>query len=290
MEANPGTVTESWLQTALNQGVNRLSLGFQAAQDSLLSLMGRIHQASAVPESVYLARKAGFQNISLDLIFGFPTQTMDDWIETLSMAVSLHPEHISAYGLIPEEGTPLMDNLRSGKLALPEPEAEREMYEILLETMVREHYHQYEISNFAKTGRACLHNIGYWRQVPYLGLGLSAASLTNLCRHSSSGISYLRRSNTSDFEAYLKQPIQGETETVSPEEARFETLMLGLRMTEGVQESSFETLHGISLESIYGTRLRKQQELGLLDHQNGSWFLTRRGMDLQNAVLVDLMD
>ena len=198
-EANPGTITREWLDIAVDAGINRLSIGMQAAQDGILSSLGRIHRFEDVVHSVSLARESGIRNVSLDLIFGIPGQSFSDWCETLDAALSLHPEHISAYGLIPEEGTPLYSDLDNGLIALPEPELERKMYDEAIERFRRNGLIQYEVSNFARQGFECRHNIGYWTQVPYIGLGVSAASMTGLSR-SGEGMSYLRTANTDSYD------------------------------------------------------------------------------------------
>ena len=291
-EANPGTVTAEWLDAAVSAGVNRISFGMQAYQDGLLRLLGRIHTFEEVRASVNLARKAGIGNISLDLIFGVPTQTLSAWRETLDAALSLGPSHLSAYGLIPEEGTPLMRDLETGLLSLPEPESEREMYGLAIEKTAAAGFHQYEISNFAQEGRECAHNIGYWTQVPYLGLGVSAASMTGI-RYSIEGMTYFRSVNPDSinaYEAYLSAGIPPETERISPAEARFETLMLGLRMNRGVREQDFLRMHGVPVGECYGEKLSELEKRGLLLHENKAWKMTARGFDIQNSVLVELMD
>lgn len=294
VEANPGTLTEEWLQAVRDAGVNRLSLGMQAYQSHLLKTLGRIHDFSAVERSVRMARTAGFENLSLDLIFGLPGQTRQDWQETIQKALSLSPTHLSAYGLIPEEGTPLSEDLASGRLSLPEPEDERDMYDLLLSVLAKNSFLQYEISNFALPGYACRHNIGYWSQVPYLGLGASASSMGNMTQDEA-GMHYLRSTNTADPEAYRrgireKKPLFSEKTEISPAEARFETMMLGLRMNRGVSEECFERMHRRSLRSCYGEKLNILQEQGLVCFRDGAWKCTRKGMDLQNSVLVELMD
>ncbi len=293
-EANPGTLTASWLDAAAEGGINRISLGMQSAQDRLLSLLGRIHRMAEVERSVTLIRRAGFQNLNLDLIFGLPTQTLAEWEETLEIALSLSPEHLSAYGLIPEEGTPLWEDLQAGRLSLPEEEAERDMYETLLERTARHGLCQYEISNFSRPGRECRHNIGYWDQTPYVGLGCSAASMV-LRDSAAPGMTALRWTNTDSLEDYLRgmregKPVFKERELIPPRETRFETMMLGLRMNRGVREDAFLARHGVTLESCYGSRLSLLQARGLLLREDGAWRLTRKGMDLQNMVLVELMD
>ncbi len=288
-EANPGTLTRPWLDVAVAGGVNRLSLGLQAAQQPLLTMLGRIHTLAQAEEAVKLARDAGIRNLNLDLMFGLPGQTPEMWRETLHVALSLAPEHLSCYGLIPEEGTPLQHDLETGRLHLPAEEDERRMYDDALNLLAAVGFNQYEISNFALPGYACRHNVGYWRRVPYLGLGASAASLY------ARGQGSLRTANPPGIDAYLRMV---ETEDwsareitpVSAAEARFETMMLGLRMTSGVSEEEFQAAHGVSLRACYGERLEKQRQAGLVDFASGRWFLTRRGMDVQNAVLVELMD
>ena len=288
-EANPGTLTEEWLRCAIDGGVNRLSMGMQAAQPQLLRTLGRIHTQEQVEASVRLARKAGVENLSLDLMFGLPGQTPQMWRETLQIALALEPQHLSCYGLIPEDGTPLKADLDSGRLALPDEDDERQMYDDTLEILARAGFAQYEISNFAQSGYECRHNIGYWQQAPYIGLGASAASMLpdgqgemRLCNPPAIG-DYLRMVDASDWSMRDMTP-------VSPDDARFETLMLGLRMTKGVSKTAFAARHGITLDSYRGKALRSLEKRGLLTHADGCWRLTRRGMDVQNAILVELMD
>lgn len=291
-EANPGTLTADWLHSAVDAGINRLSLGMQAAQPRLLRLLGRIHTLPEVVQSVDMARQAGIRNLNLDLMFGLPIQTVEDWHETLRAAFSMEPEHLSCYGLIPEDGTPLKQDLDAGRLSLPEEDAERAMYDLTLNLLAAQGYEQYEISNFAKPGYACKHNLGYWQQVPYLGLGASSASMLPDADASNA---YLRRSNPASLEQYLsiikEQDFSKREETpISKKEAQFETLMLGLRTTKGGSESAFAAMHGISMEQRYGTILDRLEKQGLLLHQDGYWRLSRRGMDVQNAILVEFMD
>lgn len=292
IEANPGTLTSKWTETALALGVNRLSLGMQAYQDRLLSILGRIHRFEDVAASVSAARSSGFGNISIDLIFGIPTQTIDEWFQTVESVVSLHPEHISAYGLIPEEGTPLYRDLEKGHLVLPEPDLERQMYDLMISESAAAGYNQYEISNFSRSSYECRHNIGYWTQIPYIGLGVSAASMTDI-RRSSDGITYQRSVNPDtirEYEEMINAGIKASSETISSSDARFETMMLGLRMNCGVSELYFQKMHHVSIESCYGNKLKELESRGLICHENGSWKLTSRGFDIQNSILVELMD
>ena len=287
-EANPGTLTPQWLDVARQNGVNRLSMGVQAKQSSLLNILGRIHEFSDVQQSVSMAKDHGIENISLDLMFGLPGQNLDMWVETLHAALELKPRHISCYGLIPEDGTPLKRDLDTGKLTLPNENDEREMYDTAIRMLHQSGFQQYEISNFALPGYACHHNIGYWRQVYYLGIGVAASSMLPC-----TGYPYLRKTNPSTLEEYqsvLSGNLLPEIQFISKEEAMFETLMLGLRMNDGVNEQAFHTMHGVSLEAYRGPALRQQIQKGLIEMSHGSYRLTRRGMDIQNSILVDLMD
>jgi oxygen-independent coproporphyrinogen-3 oxidase len=293
MESNPGTLTAAFLDTAVSAGVNRLSLGMQAYQPEILQFLGRFHSFEEVSRSVSMARAAGLNNLNLDLIFGIPGQTLSDWNETLDAALSLSPDHLSAYGLISEEGTPLQRRLDAGEAVLPDPDIEREMYDLAIRRLRAAGLEQYEISNFARKGFECRHNIGYWTQVPYLGLGLSAASM-RIQEQTGLGLTCLRTTNPSDLAAYQEMIRSGIhsaaiRETISPEEARFETMMLSLRMNRGISESRFLALHGVSIDAVYGEKLEEMRKKGLMRHENGAWSLTRKGMDIQNAVLVEFM-
>lgn len=288
-EANPGTLTPEWLETALSGGVNRLSLGMQAFQPELLRTLGRIHTYEDVAHSVELARQMGVSNLSVDLMFGLPGQTPDMWLETLGAALSLGVEHLSCYGLIPEDGTPLKRDLDAGRLTLPDEEDERRMYDDALHLLAEHGFEQYEISNFAKPGRACQHNIGYWTRVPYIGLGASAASFLPTRGGG------LRLTNPAGIREYISMVDaqawrRRDRTSLMPEDARFETLMLGLRMTQGVSEAAFAAMHGLSLDAYCGETLRQQEQRGLLVHRDGFWALTRRGMDVQNAILVEILE
>jgi oxygen-independent coproporphyrinogen III oxidase len=277
-ECNPGTLTTPFAEAIKNANVNRLSIGAQAMQERLLRHLGRIHNWEQVIESVEIARKAEFDNLNLDLMFGLPSQTAADLRETLEAALALSPTHISCYGLIVEEATPICRDMAAGKLVLPDEEIEREMYELARQTLAEHGFHQYEISNFARKGYECRHNVGCWTRVPYLGFGCAAHSFFDECR----------TMNPSNLDAYLAGD-QPKTEQISKEEARFESLMLGLRMTRGVKDEDFTRMHGLSIREAFGGKLDKPISAGLLEWHEGALRLTRLGMDLQNSVLVDLM-
>ena len=277
-ECNPGTVTEDFLRALKNGGVNRLSFGAQARQERLLRLLGRVHTWEQVRESAAMAHKRGFSNLNLDLMLGLPGQTLSDMEETLNAVLSLSPAHLSCYGLIVEEGTKMHAMVESGQWELPDEETERAMYELCRETLTRHGFSQYEISNFALPGFQCRHNADCWRRKEDIGLGSSACGFLN-------GIRYR---NPPSLDDYLAGEPPEET-AITQEDARFESVMLGLRMTEGVSEEAFFRMHGVSLWETYGDKLKASLDLGLVVRENGYLRLTRQGMDLQNRVLVDLL-
>jgi oxygen-independent coproporphyrinogen III oxidase len=277
-ECNPGTLTPAFAQALACAGVNRLSLGAQAMQPGLLQLLGRIHTWEQVIASVEIARQAGFANINLDLMFGLPTQAVAELRDTLAAALALAPTHVSCYGLIVEEETPLARDIAAGTLTLPDEDAERGMYELARQILAAHGLEQYEISNFARPGFVCRHNIGCWTRVPYLGFGCAAHSFFDECR----------TMNPSALDAYLAGQ-QPQAERISKEEARFESMMLGLRMTCGVDDADFSRMHGMTIAAAFGDKLAKPLAAGLLQWQDGTLRLTRRGMDLQNSVLVELL-
>ncbi|MCL1855543.1 MAG: radical SAM family heme chaperone HemW [Clostridia bacterium] len=310
VEANPGILSEDWLATVKSHGANRLSLGLQAAQDSLLGVLGRAHTGAQAAEAVDMARKQGFTNINLDVMYGLPGQRLEDYRGTLRQAAALRPSHISAYCLTLEEGTPLAARIGAGELSLPAEEHTAEMAEqgrLWLEDMG---YRQYEISNFAKPGFECRHNLGYWRGSWYLGLGVAAASMLPLppgvwregeC-FPPEGPCYLRRENTRNRNMYEKKLRQGifpteEEHLIGRTEAMFETMMLGLRTVDGVSERDFYNRFGTSMLQVYGKVMEMlvrdglgQWKKGGAVHGGGCAFaLTPGGMLFQNQVLLKMM-
>ena len=280
IEANPGTVDESKLKTYLDSGINRLSLGLQSTDDAELKSLGRIHSYDDFLESYHLARLAGFKNINVDLMFAIPNQSLERWRDNLYKAARLKPEHISAYSLIVEEGTPFYKL----DLSLPDEDTEYQMYEDTAKIMMSYGYHQYEISNYAKQGYECRHNIGYWRRTEYLGLGLGAASLYD-------GV---RFSNTDDMDEYLKisqepQKLRKQITKLTLKDQMEEFMYLGLRMTEGVSEADFVNAFGKSLEDVYGDVLRKYESTGFLQKTNSGFKFTRKGIHVSNHILADFL-
>lgn len=277
-ECNPGTLTDGFARALRQAGVNRLSMGAQAAQARLLRLLGRIHDWPQVIASVEIAREAGFDNINIDLMFGLPSQTVADVRETLEAAFALAPKHLSCYSLIVEEGTPICGDIASGKLTLPDEELDREMYEVARQMLEEHGFQQYEISNFAREGYCCRHNIGCWTRVPYFGFGCAAHSFFDECR----------TMNPAKLDAYLSGE-EPKTERISKEKARFESMMLGLRMTCGVKDEDFARMHGMGIREAFGEKLDKPIADGLVQWHRGALRLTRRGLDMENTVLVELL-
>lgn len=280
IEANPGTVNLEKLKTYEKIGLNRISFGLQSAHNEELKALGRIHTWEEFLESYDLARQAGFDNINVDLMSGIPDQTLSSWQKTLSRVLELAPEHVSAYSLIVEEGTPFAQR----KLNLPEEEEERRMYEMTAEMLGSQGYRQYEISNYALPKRECAHNMGYWMRDDYLGLGLGAASLFD----------NQRWNNTDSMEEYLEkserpEEIQVCREKLSVREQMEETMFLGLRMTEGIERERFQEEFGISVEEVYGEAVRRLEGLGLLQADRGRIYLTRKGISLSNQVFVEFL-
>lgn len=278
IEANPGTLDAEKAGEWRRAGVNRVSLGVQAAQDRLLERIGRIHTFRQAKESVGILREAGFSNINLDLMMGLPGQDLNDWKETLEEALSLAPEHLSCYSLILEEGTPLLRAVREGREILPEEEEERAMYEYTLRRLEKAGYRQYEISNFAKPRYACRHNLVYWELGEYQGLGLGAASYRE----------GRRLKNTTDLAAYIRAEDPTKLDTVEEESSlkdqMEEWMFLGMRKTEGVDLTEFCRRFGRDGEEVYGAVIGKLEREGLILRERNQIRLSRRGLDLANQV------
>ncbi|MEE8886421.1 MAG: radical SAM family heme chaperone HemW [Eubacteriales bacterium] len=301
IEANPGTVTAEKLAAYREAGVNRLSFGCQSADNSELELLGRIHTWEQFLESFRLARSEGFANINVDLMSGLPGQTEESWEKSLRLVAELSPEHISAYSLILEKGTPLYEKYREQRKLLdtgmsaeevrqklkddpqkmlPDEETERLMYERTAAILSEYGYHQYEISNYAKEGYACRHNVGYWTGVPYLGAGLGASSYMRKMRYR----------NSSDMEMYLRDCSLGRKwQALTEKDMISEFMILGLRMTEGVSRSEFFHRFGKTIEKVYGDTVDRYVKLGLLETADDRIWLTRRGISLSNTVMADFL-
>ena len=280
IEANPGTVDLEKLTIYRNVGINRLSLGLQSTDAEELKLLGRIHSYEEFLKSYEWAREAGFSNINIDLMFAIPGQTGEAWRQHLYQVAELNPEHISAYSLIIEEGTPFAEQ----NLDLPDEDTEYQMYEDTAEILERYGYRQYEISNYAKQGYMCRHNAGYWQRREYLGFGLGASSLYG----------GMRFSNTHQMQEYLKESrnpdqIRKDVAVLSRNEQIEEFMFLGLRMTEGISEKKFEENFDVRLMDVYGDILQKYEETGFMEHIETKWRLTRKGIHVSNHILADFL-
>ena len=279
MEANPGTVTREKLTDYRRSGINRLSFGLQSANDRELKLLGRIHTWAEFLESFHLARECGFTNINIDLMSALPGQTRESWKDTLKRVTDLNPEHISAYSLIIEDGTPFGEKYGSeeGRKLLPDEDSEREMYHETKRFLRDCGYERYEISNYAKPGRACRHNIGYWTGLPYLGLGLGASSYMDGCRFAVN----------SDMKQYLEEKpgMFTDVEKLTKKDMEEEFFYVGLRMTAGVSLPEFERRFGVSAKDVYPGLMEMFVEEKAAVFQGDRFVLTDYGLDVSNYIM-----
>ncbi len=298
VECNPGTLDAEKLQAYRQSGVNRLSIGLQSADEKELRLLGRVHTFEQFASNYKLARSLGFENINVDIISAIPGQKISTYEQTLRKVLALAPEHISAYSLILEEGTPFFDRYRQAELLrekgkpqslLPSEDEERTMYARTKELLKAAGYHRYEISNYALDGYECRHNTSYWTRNDYLGLGLGAASL----------IKNVRFSNTRDLETYLSLDFacQGAgaavdhdcKETLSKQAQMEEFLFLGLRMMRGVSAENFYRQFSQKMEDVYGEVLERQLKQGLILKTADGYCLSELGIDVSNMVMAEYL-
>lgn len=283
MEANPGTVTREKLTDYRRAGINRLSFGLQSANDRELKLLGRIHTWAEFLESFHLARECGFTNINIDLMSALPGQTRESWKDTLKRVTDLNPEHISAYSLIIEDGTPFGEKYGSeeGRKLLPDEDSEREMYHETKRFLRDCGYERYEISNYAKPGRACRHNIGYWTGLPYLGLGLGASSYMDGCRFAVN----------SDMKQYLEEKpgMFTDVEKLTKKDMEEEFFYVGLRMTAGVSLPEFERRFGVSAKDVYPGLMEMFVEEKAAVFQGDRFVLTDYGLDVSNYIMAQFL-
>ncbi|HJC31996.1 MAG TPA: radical SAM family heme chaperone HemW [Candidatus Anaerobutyricum faecale] len=283
MEANPGTLNREKLSACREEGINRLSLGLQSADDGLLQTLGRIHTWEQFLYNYQDARQAGFRNINIDLMSSLPGQSLENYVKTLETVTALEPEHISSYSLILEEGTPFFAS-EEIRRQLPDENTDREMYEKTKEILHEKGYERYEISNYAKPGFACRHNLGYWDEVPYLGLGLGASSYYKNARFS----------NETDIRTYMENPFvpflgRNDYECCD-EKSRMEDYMIfGLRKMAGVSLSRFEKEFGTAAEEIYGGVIDRYVGMGLLVLEGDRLRLTDAGIDVSNRIFEDFL-
>ena len=280
VEANPGTISISKIGTLLSLGVNRVSIGVQSLHDEELRTLGRVHTSGEALKSVRLVKDLGVSNISLDLMYGIPWQTQETWRETLNKTMELGPSHISAYEMTPEEKTPLYGLLKTGALELPDEGLVLEMYDSAIDFLSSNNYEHYEISNFARPGSRCLHNMNYWNRGEYIAAGTGAHSF----------LQGLRAKNTSDVHAYIERMQGGlspdvETTEVTPDESIREFIFLGLRKREGIDLKDNKLR-----ETAIASALDDLIDRGHLEIVNDRLKLTRKGLVLSNSILVDLFE
>ncbi len=284
VECNPGTLNEEKLKIMKKYNVNRISMGLQSTNDSLLKEIGRIHTFEEFKKNYFQARKAGFENINMDLMFGLPDQSLEDWEKTLEDAVSLNPDHISAYSLIIEEGTCFYKLYNNNKLNLPSEDDERNMYLITKKILNRHGYHQYEISNYSKDKKECFHNKVYWKCNEYLGLGVSASSF----------IDEKRFKNIDDIKNYIEKIKNNEdiTEEVHVNDIKDdmeEFMFMGLRMIEGISLKEFKRRFGRDVCNVYDDAIKNNVKKGLLVLDSEKLYLSSKGIEVSNYVMSDFI-
>jgi len=306
LEANPGTVDPDYLRGLVELGVNRLSFGVQSFHDDELHALDRIHRAEEARAGYRWAREAGLRRVNLDLIYGLPGQPMERWRSTLDEAIGLGPEHLSLYALTVEEGTKLAHDVESGRVAGPDPDMQAAMYEWSMERLERAGYRQYEISNWAVPGQECRHNLVYWRNGEWLGLGAGAHSHWGSGR----GVHGYRFANAYSPKRYMELVREtaeagvdrgGPAKTIGSmrqvtfverqerETAMSDTAILALRLNEGLDVPAFERRFGATVEAAYGAAVSELMALGLLEREDGRLRLTARGRLLANEVFVRLL-
>ena len=298
VEANPGTLTLDYLQELRASGVNRLSLGVQSFSDAELAQLGRIHTCEEALESIHWARQAGFENLSLDLIFGLPNQSLRAWENNLREVIRIHPEHLSLYNLIVEDGTPLAEQIANKEIPAPDDDVAADMYELTMDFLASAGYEQYEISNWATSPEfESRHNKAYWQMTPYLGIGAAAAGFAENVRtvNTPSIPVYIRR--ISDQESTLPFPLsEANTERIFVENftQMQETMMLGLRLTrEGVSQAEFQHRYGKDMVMVFPQEIARLLDKGLVEWvnlANGQHLrLTRHGRMLGNQAFMEFV-
>lgn len=279
IECNPDSITKEKLKTYREIGINRLSIGLQSTNSEELKLLGRIHDYETFLTTYKMARQEGFDNINIDLMSAVPKQNITSYVEGLNKILALNPEHISSYSLIIEEGTPFYENEEIIKL-LPDEEEEREMYHKTQEILQRNGYERYEISNYAKPGKECRHNLVYWELGEYFGLGLGASSYVNEIRYK----------NHETFEEYEKHPTQKmEIEKIGKQQKMEEFIFLGLRKIEGISKKEFQQLFQIPIEEIYEKVIKKYEASGFLKCNGDRIRFTPKGLDVSNQILSEFL-
>lgn len=285
MEANPGTLSKTKLEAYVAAGINRISLGVQTLNDVTLKTLDRIHDTQAVYKSVDMIKAAGIKNFNMDLMFGLPGQTMDQLMETLQKMIELSPTHISAYSLKIEERTPFYEAMEKGEIIPQSDEMDRRMYHAIEKALAEAGFLQYEISNFAKPGFACRHNLVYWEKEDYIGIGLGAHGCLKQTRYH----------NVEDFDQYehlldrCQMPV-AETTIIDEKEDRFEYIMLNLRLNKGLDKTSYQKRFAASFEDNYKETVESLIADALMQKTETSYILTEKGRDLSNQVFLKFLD
>lgn len=280
IEANPGTLTSEKLRIYREAGVNRISIGVQSFDGELLKSLGRIHSPEEAEQAVRMAWEAGFENISIDLMYALPGQNMAKWLETLKRAVSLPVQHISAYSLIVEEGTEMARRVESGEVSVPDDDSVNEMQRMAVDFLGKSGFARYEISNYARPGCESRHNITYWQVGEYLGLGSAAHSLLNNDRFA----------NPPELEGYLAGQRMLGREARSLSDQKEEHIMLETRMLRGLDLNGWREKFGEDFCAARAAAIRKLENYGLIEMENGFLRLTAMGLELQDSVVLELLE
>jgi oxygen-independent coproporphyrinogen-3 oxidase len=297
IECNPGTLSEDKAYSYRNAGINRISFGLQSCDDKELKMLGRIHDFDDFRDSFRMARNYGFNNINVDLMTGLPGQTKESLLKTLKTALAFKPEHISAYGLILEEGTVLFDRINEYP-PIPSEELDRQMYDITRKSFIKSGYVQYEISNYAKPGYECIHNLKYWNREEYLGFGIGAASF----------IDEKRYSNITDINSYIDitsklmdelmdnklinidlSSLYASFEKLDINDAKEEFMFLGLRKIQGISILDYKEKFNQEIYEQYSKEIEDNINKGLLILENNRLKLTAKGIDISNTVMSDFI-
>ncbi len=286
VEANPATVSKKYAELLVAGGVNRVSIGLQSADDAELRALGRIHTVKDFEESYRIFRSAGIENINVDLMYGIPGQTTESFLNTLKYAVSLEPEHISAYGLQLEPGTPFFEH--KDTLDLPDEDTEYSMYCYADEYLRESGYEHYEISNYAKPGKRCRHNLKYWNCEPYLGFGASAHSDFGGWRYGY--VADLKRYVDAVEAGGAGERLCAERAVHTPASAETDYVMLRLRLSDGIDKKIYEALFGRPFDAKYADRLKPFEEGGFVKNDETSCRLTTDGMYVSNTILSSILD
>lgn len=284
VEANPATVSPETADVLVSSGVNRVSIGAQSFDTSELRVLDRVHAPPQVAQTVEICRRAGLTNLNLDLIFAIPGQTLESWVANLRRALDLGPDHLSCYALTYEKGTPLFDRLAEGRITRADTDLEAEMYEATIDELARAGLGQYEISNFARPGRECRHNLVYWRNLPYFGIGPSASGFVQETRYK----------NIPDVAEYARAIAAGrqpriQSERLSLDARARETAMLALRLNEGLQIAEFRARFGTDPLALFADAIARHTAAGTLETTADTLRLSRSGRLLADTVCADFL-